>query len=234
MWSATLALIALGLTGCDPDYRYGGYQIFDHFPLDGSRSWEYASDDLSVPYKLDVRMSEEALTTDKYVIREFQHFNQETGDPLLSVQWSSDSSSGVLIHGYQVFETSGGTGAGTGAGPGGGTAPPLPATVVSYAGNPVVFGDPEMAPGESVVTEVDGYTVTSTFEAVEPCENYWVADDWQNCLRIHVDDGDGDPDAGLAFAGTYWIVPRYGIAWMQLTGDSEVWRLVTASWAPDE
>ena len=35
---------------------------------------------------------------------------------------------------------------------------------------------------------------------------------------------------GAPFAGDYWLVPRYGVAWQQTSGDSDVWVLVKANW----
>ena len=234
---ALILLPALGLVGCDGDYYYGGYQIYDHFPLDGQRSWEYANNDLSVTDHLEVRMLDTTVEQDGITVHEFQHFNDTTGDQILSVQWSSASTSGVQIHGYQTFDTGGGGGPGGGGDDTGGedtgSAPPYPADLVSFD-PPILFADSEMAPDESVESSGGGWDFTSTFESVDPCPNHWVGDEWETCLRIRIDDGDGDDTTGAPFAGTYWLVPRYGIAWQQTTGDTDTWVLVRAEWASDD
>ncbi len=215
-------LASLALLGCSgSSYTYGGYKLYDHFPLDGKRSWEYASDDTSVDYKLEVVMSETTVMVDEIEVHEFQHFNSETGDQLLSVQWSSDSVYGILIHGYQTFAPGGGGGGGSDTGDTGG--PAAMPEAVSFD-NPVTFADPQMAPGETVSTSAGGWDFESTFDAVEPCENHWVGDDWQECIKITLEGGDAP------FAGEYWIVPRYGIAWQHTSDDSDKWVLVRAQW----
>jgi hypothetical protein len=208
-----VSLVPLGLLACNPSYSYGGYKIFEHFPMDGHRSWEYASDDVSIEHKLEVRMNDEPIQVGDTLIHEFQHFNQATGEMLGAVQWSSDSVDGVMIHGYQTTGPSG--------------------EVVNFD-DPVVFADASMAPDESVTSSAGGWDFTSTFESVEGCANHWVGDDWDSCLRFHLDDGDGDDATGAIFAGDYWLVPRYGIAWQATSGDSDTWVLVKADWEPAE
>ena len=39
-----------------------------------------------------------------------------------------------------------------------------------------------------------------------------------------------DFDAGAPFAGDYWLVPRYGAAWILATGDADTWVLLNAFW----
>jgi len=237
---ALLVMAALSMTSCSGSkYTYAGYQIFDHFPLDGQRSWEYANDDITVDHKIEIRMSE--LTTGgsgSTVVHEFQHYNQDTGSLLMTVKWSSDSSDGVLIHGFQVYDVDDGGGPGgpgddTGdtGGPGGDVT--SPGGEYNFAADPLVFGQSEMAPGESVTSSGGGWDFTSTFVGVEPCPNHWVGEDWDECLHFYLDDG-VDGAGAAAISGDYWLVPRYGIAWIQLGGDSDVWRLVQANWSPDE
>jgi len=206
-------LVPVGLLACNPSYNYGGYKIFEHFPMDGLRSWEYANDDVGIEYKLEVRMSDEPIQVGDTIIHEFQHFNQATGEMLGAVQWSSDSVDGVMIHGYQT------------TGPKG--------DLVNF-NPPIKFADASMAPDEDVKTSGGGWDFTSTFVGVEGCPNHWVGEEWDSCLRFLLDDNDGDDAAGALFAGEYWLVPRYGIAWQQTTGDSDTWVLVKANWEPGQ
>ena len=53
-------------------------------------------------------------------------------------------------------------------------------------------------------------------------------------MHIRLDDGDGDDMAGPNFAGDYWLVQRYGPAWMHLTGYTEKWNLARYEWSGDE
>ena len=246
MRNALLIITALGMSACSgSSYTYAGYQIFDHFPLDGQRSWEYANDEITIDYKMEIRMSELETVNDDMKVHEFQYYNQDTGSLLMTVTWSSDSSNGVNIHGFQTFEDSGGGGTGGPGGPGGDDTgdtglgsdaaggPGGGAGSYDFTADPVQFGQAEMAPGDSVTSSGGGWNFTSTFESVEPCPNHWVGEDWDECLRFTLDDGVDGP-GGAAIAGSYWIVPRYGIAWMQLEGDPDVWRLVKANWSPTE
>jgi len=215
--------LGLGLTGCgnflnlyrniiDPDEGYSGYQIDDHFPLDGQRSWEYASDDHTVDYTLEVEMSEATTTNDGSTVREFTFFNMKSAAAVLTMGWSSDSSDGVRIHNIRTYADSSDTSRHDSG--------------YDFADSPIIFAEPEMAPGDFVVSGPDGWTFTSTFEAVEPCHNHWTGEEWNECLRFHLDD-DG---ANTPFAGDYWLVTRYGIAMMALDGEPDLWRLRLARW----
>lgn len=177
---------------------YSGYDLVDHFPLDGERRWDYASNDTSVTHRLDVVLSDAVVERDGVRIHELSHLSSESGDQLLAVQWSSDTASGVLVHGYDDEQ-----------GP------------VSFD-DPVVFAEPRMVPGDSVSSG----DFTSTFVGVEACPNHWTGEDWDSCLHMSLD---GD----APFAGDYWLVPRYGTAWLELRDDTDTWVLVEAEWAPE-
>ncbi len=177
---------------------YDGYDMADHFPLDGDRRWDYANDDTSVDHRLDVVLSDTIVERDDVRIQELSYRSSSDDEQLLAVQWSSDTAYGVLIHGYED-----------------------PDGVVDFDGA-VTFASPRMEPGESVVSG----DFTSTFLGVEACTNHWVGDDWQTCLHVLLE---GD----APFAGDYWLVPRYGTAWLQLRDDSGTWVLVQAEWAPE-
>ena len=53
------------------------------------------------------------------------------------------------------------------------------------------------------------------------------------CLRMDLDDGDGDPNSGLRIAGTYWIASRYTWSWFQFSGDADKWILTDFEWTPE-
>jgi hypothetical protein len=220
------ALLLFGSTmltqvGCEPEYTYVGYQMFDHMPLDADRIWTYANDG-DAGYDLAIHKAETPAIRADQDIFIFEHANAETGDLLMEVQWSSDSLYGVLIHGYTTYTTAaGGTGDSGDTGGTGGVA--TVGETVAYD-PPVTFAQGRMAPGDSEETVTGGMTFTTTFPYTEACPNHWTQD-WNECLRIELDDGDGDDTAGSAIAGTYWLVTRYGIAWFEPTGAPDKWVL---------
>ena len=48
--------------GCEPSYTYAGYDMPDHFPMDGStREWTYASTDISVTDGLVIEKADSSV-----------------------------------------------------------------------------------------------------------------------------------------------------------------------------
>ena len=198
------------LAGCSGGTTsYAGYAVYDYFPLDGERTWTYAQEQEDILWRLEVEKDPQTSLVDTTEVVTLE-YSEADGDLLYSVRWSSDANDGVLIHGWSD-EVAG--------------------TTTDYD-PPVIFGEYRMVSGESVVTDTVDGTFTSTFEAVEECPNYWVSD-WQ-CLKMVLDDGDGDDAAGVPFAGTWWIAPRYAASRFTPTGYDEPWVLADASWASDD
>ena len=203
-------LLPLVLLGCQPAAPgYPGTKMNEYFPFDGEREAEYINDDIeNVPWKLVIEKISPTELVDTAEVVEMEWTNFDTGDVLGSVRWSSDSSNSVQIHGYS-----------------------------DAAGEYITFDTPiqvtddsnYMRKGDSVVTETNGFTFTSTLVGVESCPVIWTTDDWE-CEHILIDDGDGDDMAGPLFAGDYWLVTRYGPAWMKLTGDDQKWVLGHYDW----
>jgi len=208
-------LFAAFAVGCGgTTYDYAGHSIYEYFPLDGERTWTYVPEDSDdegeTVWQLEVEKVFPTETQGNTEIITLEYSKE--GDALLfSVQWSSDSVDGVLIHGYTDEETG---------------------AAVTYD-PPVVFGDYQMTKGESVTSQGDGVTFTSTFQGVESCQNYWTTDEWE-CLHFVLDDGDSDDEAGLPFAGEWWIANTWGTSWFMPTGYTVPWVLTSASWAPEE
>ena len=215
-----LAALLPTLLACEPEVVYSGSLMYEHLPLDAERTWRYANDSAEVAYELEVHKAESWSSSDEQNVYVFQHSDAATGDLLMEVGWSSDSLHGVLIHGYTVYDGPAGEGTSDSADTGG--AGPVGDTVTYDP--PVVFADPRMVPGDVETTETGGRTFTSTFHSSEACPNHWTQE-WNDCLRIELDDGDGDDTAGSVVAGTYWLVTRYGIAWFERTGDADKWVL---------
>ncbi len=213
--TAALGALSLGLSSvaCDADYNYMGYSMYDYFPLDGSaRDWTYINEDQNITWSLFVEMQEPSMVGNvEQVVLE--HSRYDTSDLLMAVTWSSDSSNGVLIHGYENYEL------GTSA-----TFDP-----------PVVFAEDHMAPGDTAVTSTGGYEFTATFDLVTGCATEWTTSwgDDDNCLKITLQDEDGMASTNGEFTGSYWVVPRYGIAWWESDYYGGRWNLSHASWQED-
>lgn len=199
----TFALLASACGGTA--YQYSGRDVYDYFPLDGSRSWEYMNDTV-----VDWQMRVEKLpnTADKGGV-EVVTLEYSVKDPtelLFSIDWSSDSEKGVLIHGYHI---EGGE-------------------EVRYD-PPVVFGEYQMNTEDDVQTDTDGRTFTSALVAVEDCPNYWTTDKWE-CLHMSIDDGGSD--SGAPFLGDWWIATKWGTSRFQPSEYDSPWILSKGEWSP--
>lgn len=169
-------------TACDgPMTGYTGHSTHEYMALDGDRSWRYVNDDLDFDLsveKLDVQM----INGTEIVTLEYAEY-----DPyalLGSIQWSSDSSDGILIHGYS-----------------------LEGQEATSFDTPILVADYQMIPGEVSKTETNGSTFTATFEAVESCPNEWVDDDWE-CLKFVIET---DSTASTyPFIGSWWLANAWG------------------------
>lgn len=227
-----LLLIATACTGSE--FGYAGFDMTDHMPLDGERSWIYTNPDVP-DWRLNVEMAD-GVQQDDTVIHPFEYWqadpNGVSANLLMTIDFSSDDFDGVRIHGYEVIgepqEWGGDSGAVADSGDTQGFGP---AELVTFD-PPVTIADKRMAPGEFVETTTGGTTWTSTFKYQESCPTNWVSGEasW-DCLYLEVDDGDGDLESGSPVSGRYWLAPRYGIAWFQLAGDTDKWILARAEWS---
>ncbi len=209
---ASLSILALAITGCEPDYQYQGYDMPDHFPLDGTKlEWEYASSDTSITTELLVEKVGTAIVDDVEVVT-LEHWligEDDTEDLAYTVEWASDSVEGVLIYGYTDHSDG---------------------TEVDFS-PPIVFAEGHGIPGDQIVTQTGGFTWTATFERVEGCETYWVPG-WadETCLVVSLDDGDDTPVTNSIIVGEYWLVLRYGSAWLELDAYDALWSLSNHDW----
>ncbi len=197
----TLLAVACGGTS----YQYKGHNVYDYFPLDGQRSWEYLQNDASIDYVLEVEKLANTSQVGNWQVVPLEYRIQDPLEILYTVKWSSDSTDGVLIHAYQAegedevkFDT------------------------------PVVFGDYQMAQGDEVVTETNGLTFTGTLVGVEECPNHWTSD-WE-CLHMSLTVEGGDPPP---FVGEYWITTGWGTSWFRPEGYDDNWVLDYAEWTPE-
>jgi hypothetical protein len=208
---SVLLTLLLACSGGDTTYK--GTQMSEYFPYDGSRQAEYFNEDVdNVTWKMVVDKLEPTEMMGNYEVVTFEWSNYDNAEIVGAVKWSSGSGDGIHIHGFAE---------GTGE-------------FVMFD-PPIAFTDDSdyMQVGASVTTETGGYTFTSTYVGNESCPVQWGLD-WEGCVHIRLDDGDGDDMAGPNFAGDYWLVQRYGPAWMHLTGYTEKWNLARYEWSGDE
>lgn len=198
------------LAACGPPTTsYAGLGMSDYFPLDGARAATYTNEDATVPYKLAMEKLQPTSQMDGREVVVFEYSEDGADTVFYSVGWSTQSGDAVQIHSYSVG-----------------------------AADPITFDPPlqvtdeddSMRTGESVTFDTTGsdgtsWSVTSTYvEPVPECPTLYT-DKWTDCIHIRIDDGDGDDAVGLPFAGDYTLVTGYGPAWMQLTGDPDLWNL---------
>ena len=210
-----LSTLAVGACQDEDRFQYSGYDTYKYFPLDGAqREWRYHNDDETVEWQLLVEKASTQIIGD-YEVVILEHSSYDTGDLLLSVHWSSDSVNGILVHGYQDIADG---------------------HEEVWFDTPVVLAQDEMSPGESVTTDTDGYVFTSTFVEVTGCGTVW-ASAWadENCLHFSIDDDDGLETTNGEFTGEYWLVTRYGTAWMNLGYyEGANWNLADHDWEAEE
>jgi hypothetical protein len=206
-----IALTSLAL-GCGGNkYEYAGYQTHKYFPLDGeTRHWEYYSEDATYLLRVDMLSPQELLGSTSIATLEYTQISPHK--LLWTVKWSSDSSSGIQIHGYMLEDTGGdpdpGDDTGDAGGDTGGTAVDAEVgTWVSFD-PPVQLSEYQMAPGDSVQTTSGGVTYTSTLVESKQCPNNWVTKPW-DCLVFQLEGDDEAPFVGTWELATDWGVSRF-------------------------
>ncbi len=202
MLVTVLALVACG--GSTATFK--GTQMSAFFPLDGDvRQSFYTSEGGANGQDLVVTklLPTEVIDGTEVVTLEYGLQSETDGSVesvIGAVKWSNDD--GIQIHAYS--EGAGGE--------------------FTVYDPPIVFAQDEWLRDDPVETTTGGRTFTSTLVAFEDCPVTW-GEDWTECAHVRLDDGDGDDSVGPLFAGDYWLVTRYGVAWMQTTGTSTYWDL---------
>ena len=197
------------LTACNgPMTGYTGHSTHEYMALDGDRSWRYVNDGIEFDLSVEKVETKDANGTE-VVTLEYSEY-----DPfklLGSIDWSSDSSDGIMVHGYALEGQE----------------------AVSFD-TPIGVSEYQMIPGDSVTTETNGSTFTSTFEAVESCPNDWVDEDWE-CLKFVIE-SDSEASA-YPFVGQWWLANAWGasqfIAENGPFGTESTWVLSQAQWSND-
>ena len=206
----SLLLGGLLLPACDgqDQFQYAGHNTYEYFALDGQRTWKYRQDDLSVEWNMEATKSG-TVDVGNYKVVTIDYGVLDPAELLYSINWSSDSSSGILIHGYTVE---------------GGAS-------VSFE-TPVALSEYRMVPGDIVETTTDGLTYTAELIGVETCENDWVTEPWE-CLHFSISDG-VDNETSAPFVGDWWLAADWGASRFQPASYGTPWILSEAVWSPDE
>ena len=199
----------LMMTACDADnYQYAGHNTYEYFVFDGERTWKYRQDDLSIEWRMEARKSgvvdkgsTQVVTIDYGVL--------DPAELLYSIDWSSDSSNGIQVHGYSVED----------------------GDAVTFD-TPVSMSDYRMVPGDMVETVTNGITYTAELVGVESCANDWGTDPWE-CLHFSISDGVDDASSA-PFVGDWWLAADWGTSRFQPAGYSTPWILSEAVWSPED
>lgn len=200
----TPALLVL-LMACKPyDPVFGGSPVWQMFPFDGVRTWEYISVDTELSYKLvatslgepevlagtniyNVEYSTHCVTTDPECVED---------EVIRKVKWSSTVTDGAYIHAYDA---------------GDGFVDLVPGVRLTYD---------DMSKDDVIETVVGNVTWTSTMLGIEQCP-VTLSADWDECgaFLLEVSEGDGYP-----IAGTYWATVGNGVAALEIVTESQ-WQL---------
>lgn len=198
-----LLSLLLACAGNSPTYI--GSVVWDTFPFDGERTWEFTSSDTTLTYKLVATSDQEPEAVDgvnRYVVDYWTRClgaDEECvdGESLRTIQWSSDVSGGVFVHGYSE-----------GGGAFAQLTPPL------HVAKDVMKRD------EVLETVTGGATWTSTMVGEDTCP-VLLADDW-NCVIFDIASDTGD---GYPLAGRYWTVKGTGFSAMEIATETGQWQL---------
>jgi hypothetical protein len=209
-----LALAALVIPACGgPQTQYGGARVNDYLPLEGDREWEYIQcdpgDDSCTPdAAFEVLLVEKAPNTTSRNNTEIVTLDYSVLEPtelLFSIQWSSNSRSGIQVWGWSDAAGEG----------------------LDFA-SPVTIADYGVQVDDVSETETDGVTYTSTYLGEEECPNHWVSDPY-TCLHFRVEGGsDGNP-----IAGDWWFAQSWGMVKYEPASSAAPWVLRCAEFDND-
>jgi hypothetical protein len=202
-----MKVAALALVGCVGSSPPGGGTIlWESFPYDGKRTWEYVSTDDALTYKLVVEIfgpgEPGLLETTVYTL----HYKQDcfgndpscvTGEILRIIKWSSDPTHGVLVHGFGDL------------------------LAMQDFDPPIKISADDGDRGDSWTTTTGGANWTSTYVGVEACPESMVQE-WPNCFRFDVTTDAGE---GYPLAGTWWSAQSQGAAGLEIATETGLWQL---------
>jgi hypothetical protein len=188
---------------------------WQYLPLEGQRAWEYAQ---CVPgvedctpdaafAEVKVEKQAETVVRDGSEVVTLHYENNDNGDALFSIDWSSDREHGIRVWGWRDAEGQ---------------------QVVLDP--PILVSDPEAAVPEPVETTTGaGLTYTSTLLGEEACRTHWVPNDPYRCLHFRIEGGDGTGP----LVGDWWFSRSWGTVRFETAGWSAPWTLSCAEFEND-
>ena len=203
-WTLALALSTVGCAG--QKFAYPGEKIWERFPLEGQRLWEYTNEDATVEYTLAIEKTGSVLQGGKEIVT-LTHtaVDSEGGETLLhDLDWSTDADDGIELWSWTDYTAD-------------------PAGVTTTFEPPIQMAAREMNAGDSVVTTTGPGTYTGTYTGLTDCPNNWSNDTWE-CAQLEFESDVG----GEPFTGTYYIAMSYGMSWMEPTEVGGKWVLANA------
>ncbi|GDX79323.1 hypothetical protein LBMAG42_11340 [Deltaproteobacteria bacterium] len=211
-----LLTIACETGGTQP---YAGTKMSDYFAFDGNRSMTYNNQDTTIDWQLRVEKKSQTSIVDGREVVTMEYTNAATNEVLGAVDWSSVTGDAVMVHGYSL----GATGAAITFDP------------------PVEITDSNDAMRQGDVVEFEttdstgaAWAFTSTFvESVPDCPTT-AQDDFKQCVRFTIDDGDGDAMTGPLFTGDITLVAAYGPVYMIIPGWETEWDLTQIDYTSSE
>lgn len=210
LWAVALALFSVGCAG--QKFAYPGEKLWERFPLEGQRLWEYTNEDTTVEYSLAIEKSGSTLVDGKErVILAHTAIDSEGGEVLLhELEWSTDADDGIELWSWTDFTADS-------------------AGVVTTYDPPIQMAAREMNAGDVVTTTTGPGTFTGEYLGLGDCPNNWSNDTWE-CAQISLtSDVGGEP-----FTGTYYIAMSYGMSWMEPVEVGGKWVLANAVFGADE
>ena len=207
------ALAVILLTGCPPKenpYGYGGTLMYEFFPFDGIRTWEFISTNEDLPHTMvatmreidpDAKEPKDGIT--RYTVDYSKHCRGASadcveGELIRTITWSSDLEEGVRVHDYED---------------------PISGPVEFQP--PILIAPEKMERDDTAVTETGGFTWTTTLIATEMCPVHMNVD-WPDCIHFSLDDGDGDDTTNAGLVGEYWAIVGYNVVAVQLLAELTV------------
>lgn len=195
--------VAAGCGGYNQEF--GGSPVWQMFPFDGDRTWDYISTDTALVYKLIVTSLDEPEVIDGRNVYTLSYATEcigvsescVDGEVIRRVQWSSDVGNGVFIHGYDDGDGF---------------------TVLEP---PLQVAEDTAKKDDAITTTTGGGNWTATMMGIESCPIKLTAD-WPECGRFEVTTDAGD---GYPVAGTYWATKGNGIAAFELATEAGQWQL---------
>ncbi len=207
-------MVFLVLIGCDTGgmQQFDGVKMSDYFAFDGAvRANTYNNADTeAVDWQMLVEKKTPTTVEDGRELVTMEYINLNTSEVLGSVQWSSVASDDVRVHGHSIGATG--------------------EFITFDPPISVTDGDDAMRMGDEVVSETTdsagtAWTFTSTFvESVSACPST-AQDDFIKCVRMTIDDGDGDAMAGPLFSGEFTLVAAWGVVYQTIPGWESEWEL---------